>query len=399
MVARGLSPHPERRGSGDRRANGGCLRGRFGGQSDRLAGAAGIRPLPGPADPKGADPEGRWPEPGHRYPDGGGQGCPASGGDGPGPLYEQNFRSCSHGVGPGRNPHQALDSMPGHMVGMKGGWVVEIDIRAFFDEMDRDVIREVLDGRVRDGVLRRLIDKWLKAGVVEDGQLGRPTRGTPQEGILSPLLANIYLDAALDRWFEDQVKPRLHDRGELTRFADDAVMVFATERDARRVMDVLPQRMAPFGLRLHPEKTRLLSFHPPGRGKGPQRGSRSFDFLGFTHFWARSRQGRWVVKQKTASDRWQRSLDAIQAYCRANRHRPLAEQHRALSRMLKGHYAYFGRVGNHDALNRLRTYAQRAWVKWLERRSQRGGMPWKKAMAILACLPLPRARTAWSTTT
>lgn len=315
------------------------------------------------------------------------------------PLYEQDFRACSHGFRPGRNPHQALDSMRGDLMAMDGGWVVEIDIRAFFDEMDRDVLREVLDERVRDGVLRRLIDKWLKAGVVEDGQLSRPTRGTPQGGVLSPLLANIYLDAALDRWFEGQVKPCLHGRGELTRFADDAVMVFATERDARRVMKALPKRMARFGLRLHPEKTRLLPFFPPGKGKGPQRGSRSFDFLGFTHFWARSRRSRWVVKQKTASDRLQRSLDAIQAYCRANRHRPLAEQHRVLSRMLEGHYAYFGRAGNHDALNRLRTYAQRAWVKWLERRSQRGRMPWKKAMAILACFPLPRPRTAWSTAT
>ncbi len=309
------------------------------------------------------------------------------------PLYEADFRSCSYGFRPGRNPHQALDSVRASAMRVGGGWVLEVDIRSFFDELDWDVLRQVLDERVRDGVLRRLIDKWLRAGVVEDGQHYRRRQGTPQGGVISPLLANIYLHAALDRWFEEEVKPRLHGAGELTRFADDAVMVFADERDARRVMAVLGKRMARFGLRLHPEKTRLLDFRPKRRDRGP----RSFDFLGFRHFWARSRRGRWVVKQKTAGDRLQRSLDVIQSYCRRNRHRPLAEQHRVLSRMLQGHYAYFGRPGNHDALDRLRRYTRRVWIKWLERRSQRGRMPWRKAARVLDSFPLPRAHTAWST--
>lgn len=312
------------------------------------------------------------------------------------PLYEQDFLDCSYGFRPGRSPHQALDAVRGSLMAMGGGWVVEVDIRAFFDELDRECLREVLDERVRDGVLRRLIDKWLKAGVVEHGQTYRPTRGTPQGGVISPLLANIYLHAALDRWFDNAVRPRLQGRGELVRFADDAVMVFANERDARRVMAVLAKRLARFGLRLHPEKTRLLCFRPRIPRSGRCGGARSFDFLGFTHFWARSRRGRWVVKQKTASARFQRALDAIQTFCKTHRHWPIAAQHRALSRMLAGHYAYFGRAGNHAALVRLQGHAQRLWVKWLERRSQRGRMPWSKAGAILCRFPLPRPWTAWS---
>lgn len=308
------------------------------------------------------------------------------------PLYEQDFRDCSYGFRPRRNPHQALDAVRDSVMRRGGAWVLEVDIRSFFDELDRGVLRQVLDERVRDGVVRRLIDKWLKAGVIEDGDYHRPSQGTPQGGVISPLLANIYLHTVLDQWFEDEVKPRLHNDGELVRFADDAVMVFASERDARRVMAVLSKRMARFGLRLHPDKTRLVAFRPKARASG----ERSFDFLGFRHFWARGRRGRWAVKQKTASDRLQRSVDAVQRYCRRHRHRPLTEQYRVLSRLLQGHYAYFGRPGNHDAMNRLRTYVQRIWLKWLERRSQRGGMPWKKAARILDSFPLPRPRTAWS---
>lgn len=313
------------------------------------------------------------------------------------PLYEQDFRDCSYGFRPGRSPRQATESLRDTLMGIGGGWIIELDIRSFFDELDWNQLRTLLDERVRDGVLRRLIDKWLKAGVVEDGRLARPTSGTPQGGVISPLLANLYLHNVLDRWFEDEVRPRLQGIGKLFRFADDGVLVLTTERDARKVMEVLPKRFARFGLRLHPTKTRLVRFRPKAKQDRLEDEPRSFDFLGFTFYWAKSRRGNWVVKAKTAWDRFQRALDRVKDYCRRNRHRPIAEQHARLCRMLEGHYNYFGRPGNSKALRRLQFIARKIWVKWLKRRSQRG-LPWERAKCLLAIFPLPEPRTAWSDT-
>jgi len=272
-----------------------------------------------------------------------------------------------------------------------------VDIRSFFDELDWAELRRMLDERVRDGVLRRLIDKWLKAGVVDDGQLSHPTAGTPQGGVISPLLANIYLHHVLDRWFEDEVRPRLQGSGELFRFADDGVLVLANERDARKVMEVLPKRFAKFGLRLHPEKTRLVRFRPKGKRSQAGENARSFDFLGFRFHWAKGRRGGWVVKAKTASDRVQRFLDRVGAYCKRYRHRPIGEQHGHLTRMLKGHIGYFGIPGNRKALARVRYLTYRIWAKWLGRRSQKR-LSWKKAERLFAVFWLPRPQTAWSRT-
>jgi retron-type reverse transcriptase len=176
---------------------------------------------------------------------------------------------------------------------MGGGWMIDLDIRSFYDTLDHRHLRSFLDRRVRDGVLRRTIDKWLKAGVLEDGSVRRSDEGTPQGGVVSPVLANVYLHEVLDMWFESAVKPRLHGRAFLVRYADDAVLVFSCEEDARRVMDVLPKRFGKYGLTLHPEKTRLVDFRRPRRAAGsgamdlPPRG-RSFSLLGFTHYWGTS---------------------------------------------------------------------------------------------------------------
>ena len=237
-----------------------------------------------------------------------------------------------------------------------GGWVIDMDIRSYFDSVDRSQLSRVLDQRVRDGVIRRVIGKWLHAGVMEEGRLWYPERGTPQGGVASPLLANIYLHEVLDTWFEDEVKPRMSGRAFMVRFADDAVLCFERETDARRVMQVLAKRLARFGLELHPDKTRLVDFRHPGR-RERTRGSRPgesgrFDYLAFTHFWARSRKGRWVVKRKTAKGRFGRSLKRVAQWCRFNRHRSVREQHAALCRKLHGHYAYFGITGNARALAR-----------------------------------------------
>jgi retron-type reverse transcriptase len=188
---------------------------------------------------------------------------------------------------------------------MGGGWVLDVDIQDFFGSLDHGRLRSFLDQRVCDGVLRRAIDKWLRAGVLEEGRLVRATEGTPQGGVISPLLANIYLHVVLDEWFTTVVQPRLRGEAALIRNADDFVMVFAREDDARRVLDVLPKRLGRYGLRVHPDKTRLVRFPRPPRGSRPNRLDRpgSFDFLGFTHYWGRSWKGSWMLKRQTARDR------------------------------------------------------------------------------------------------
>ena len=266
------------------------------------------------------------------------------------PIYEQDFLACSHGFRPGRSAHQALEVLWRGLMDMGGGWIIDLDIQSFFDDVDQAQLRGFLDQRVRDGVIRRVIGKWLNAGVLEDGAVHRPDRGTPQGGVISPLLSNIYLHEVLDLWFEHEVKPRLSGRAFEVRFADDAVLVFAREEDARRVLEVLPKRFGQYGLRLHPEKTKLVDFRSPNRGGGgPQKG-RSFDLLGFTHYWGQSRKGRWVVQRKTAKDRFSRSVRAADRWCRAHRHRPVRWQCAALRRKLQGHYAYYGNAGNSRAL-------------------------------------------------
>jgi group II intron reverse transcriptase/maturase len=305
------------------------------------------------------------------------------------PVYEQEFIDGSYGFRPARSAHDALDAIDKKAWKMGGGWVLEADIEGFFDAVDHAKLQEFFRQRVSDGVLVRLIGKWLKAGVLEEGQLSRPDTGTPQGGVISPLLANIYLHEVLDRWFLQEVQPRLQGEAHLVRYADDFVIIFKQESDARRVMDVLPKRFAKYGLRLHPEKTRLLEFEKPGAGGGSKPGS--FDFLGFRHYWAKSRKGSWVLKTKTSPQRMSRTLKAITQWCRDNRHRPVREQHRILSAKLRGHANYFGRVGNSKALAAVRNWAQIIWRKWLGRRNNRP-LLWERFNAMLRRYPLPALR-------
>lgn len=305
-------------------------------------------------------------------------------------VYEPTFHDDSYGFRPGRSPHRALEVTWNHLMETNGGWVLEIDIRKFFDTVDHNQLRHVLRRRVGDGVLLRLIDKWLKAGVMQEGQRRRTMQGTPQGGVISPVLANIFLDEVLDQWFEHSVQPRLCGRARHVRFADDAVLLFEREDDARRVMEVLPKRFARYGLRLHPEKTRLVGFQRPPKGtRRPQRRPGTFDLLGFTHYWGRSRRGNWVIKRKTAKDRLSRALKQINQWCRSNRHRPLAEQWRVLWGKLQGLYTYYGIIGNMASLQTLRYKVRRIWRHWLTRRSQKGGMSWARYAQLLTVFPLP----------
>lgn len=303
-------------------------------------------------------------------------------------IYEQDFLDCSYGFRPRRSAHQALQSFWDQTMAIGGCWVLEVDIRSYFDTIDHGQLRGILQQRVCDGVLLRLIGKWLNAGVLENGSYTRPEAGSPQGGVVSPVLSNIYLHEVLDTWFERDVKPRLKGRAFLVRYADDAVLGFEYEEDARRVMEVLPKRFDKYGLALHPEKTRLIDFRKPSPGQPAGWQPGSFDLLGFTHFWARSRKGNQVVKRKTAKSRFSRAVKAMGEWCRIHRHQPLAEQHRVLTMKLKGHYAYFGITGNAQALSRLLYEVRQRWKKWLDRRSQRAG-DWKRFAAIYARYPLP----------
>jgi len=315
-------------------------------------------------------------------------------------LYEQDFRACSYGFRPGRSAHQAVDALWKQTMGMRGGWIVEVDIRKFFDTLDHAHLREMLRRRVRDGVLLRLIDKWLKAGVLEDGQLTRPTQGSPQGGVISPLLANVYLHYVLDVWFEQEVQPRLQGRAFLIRYADDFVIGFACEADARRVLDVLPKRFGKYGLTIHPDKTRLVPFRPPATSCADDTGtgnpSGAFDLLGFTHFWGRSRTGTWIVKRRTAKSRLRKAIRTIADWCRFNRYKPIPEQHRTLGQKLRGHFAYYGITGNGEALRRFRDAVTRLWRKWLSRRSRDALFSWDRFSLLLARYPLPAAAVVHS---
>lgn len=307
------------------------------------------------------------------------------------PIYERDFLPCSYGFRPGRSAHQALDALWKASMNMDGGWVLEIDIKKFFDTLDHAHLRTIIRQRIRDGVLLRLIGKWLKAGVQEAGNLSYPETGSPQGGVISPVLANAYLHEVLDRWFEGTVKPRLKGRAILIRYADDAVIGFAQEDDARRVLEVLRKRFAKYGLALHPEKTRLVQFNRP-QGAPKKEDERSppgtFDFLGFTHYWGGSNRGTWIIKRKTARVRLTRALRKVTQWCRKHRHDPVREQWQQLRRKVAGHCGYYGVIGNSRMLRCFVYEVQRKWKKWLSRRSNNSGHTWERFGQLLSCYPL-----------
>jgi group II intron reverse transcriptase/maturase len=314
------------------------------------------------------------------------------------PIYEQDFYECSYGFRPGRSAHQALDALWQRTMKSQGGWTLEVDIRKFFDTLDHRHLRQLVQRRVRDGVVLRLIGKWLNAGVMEDGSVSYPDAGSPQGGVVSPLLANLYLHYVLDEWFEKEVKPRLAGRAFLIRYADDFVIGFTDEKDARRVMEVLPKRFGKYGLTLHPDKTRLIPFSSPSRttGGGSGSGPGTFNLLGFTHYWGKSRRGTWVVKRKTASNRLSRAIRSVAQWCRLNRHRPLGQQQQTLNQKLRGHYAYYGITGNAQALSAFRKAVRHVWRKWLSRRNRQRSLIWDKYERLLERYPLAAVRVVHS---
>ncbi len=307
------------------------------------------------------------------------------------PIYEEDFYDCSYGFRPRRSAQQALDSLSKQTMFGGVSCLLEVDIRKFFDTLDHAHLRAFLQQRIRDGVVLRLIGKWLNAGVMEDGAVTHPPAGSPQGGVISPVLANVYLHYVLDQWFAREVRPRLKGRAYVVRYADDFVIGFTDDEDARRVMAVLPKRFGKYGLTVHPDKTRLVPFRKPRGERRPPDGDGpgTFDFLGFTHFWARSRKGNWILKRKTAANRFTRAVRTIAQWCRTHRHDPIAEQHRKLCQKLQGHAAYYGITGNSPALSRFRHVVLGVWRKWLLRRRRAWRAPAGWFGRLLQRYPVP----------
>ena len=224
---------------------------------------------------------------------------------------------------------------------------------------------------------------------MDHGVLTHPETGVVQGGVISPVLANIFLHHVLDEWFEREVQPRLKGRSFLTRFADDFVIGCELEADAQKIMGVLPKRFARFGLRIHPTKTTLVVFRKPKASQASAHGNGTFEFLGFTHYWARTRRGFWVIKRRTAKKRLRRTQQALWQWCRHNRHAPLQYQYRMLCAKLRGHFRYYGIRGNFPLLETIRRYAEKAWRYWLSRRSSKSAIDWEKFQQLLATYVLP----------
>jgi len=280
------------------------------------------------------------------------------------PIYEQEFLDFSYGYRLGKSTHQALNRVWQEIMGKRIRYILDLDIQNYFGSIVHGKLREMLDKRVKDGVIRRQIDKWLKAGIFEEGQVRYEEDGTPQGGIISPLLSNIYLHYVADEWYKE-IEPLLRGRSFMVRFADDCILGFETEVDALRVMKVIGKRFTKFGLTLHPEKTRLIEFRP-GKGGG------TFDFLGFTHYWGQSRKGNAVVKRKTSRKKMKKAIKAVSAWIEENRHQKAGTLIAALNSKLKGHYAYYGITFNSASIQEFFHATKRILFKWLNRRGGKG---------------------------
>src|ERR671931_335380 len=307
-------------------------------------------------------------------------------------IYEQDFLACSYGFRPGHSAHDAVRTLQRHVERGEVRWIFEADIVSFFDSLDRTELKKMLEVRVADGSLLRLIGKCLHVGVLDGEAVVEPELGTVQGSVLSPLLGNIYLHYVLDRWFATEVKPRLRGKATLIRYCDDFIIGFEREEEAQRVLAVLEKRLGRFGLTLHPDKTRLLPCGRPPQAQQRGKSPATFDFLGFTCYWARSRKGRWGMWCKTRRASLRRAKQAIYDWGRRHRHQPVKAQHAALGRRLRGHFNYFGVSGNFRSLLRLIEATKRAWYKWLCRRSQRRRLNWERFTDLLRQQPLPHPR-------
>jgi group II intron reverse transcriptase/maturase len=303
------------------------------------------------------------------------------------PVFEQEFHDFSYGFRPGKSQHQALKELSGKLV-WEGGYVIDLDLRKFFDSIPKGKLQEAFRKRIKDGVLNQLLVGWLNAGIMKNGHWEATNAGTPQGGNVSPLLSNLYLHDVLDSWFVEEVQPRLKGGSGMVRFADDAVLYFEKQEDAEKVLEVLPKRLGKYGLSLHPEKTKLLDFTKP-KSKGERKPT--FDFLGFTYYWGETLKGRAIVKLKTARKKLTAKLNDLYDWCKTNRHLPMGEQREILTSKLRGHYQYYGVSHNSRSLSNYYHRVVRIWHKWLNRRGGKA-MSYEKLNRYLRNFPLPRPK-------
>jgi RNA-directed DNA polymerase len=313
------------------------------------------------------------------------------------PIYERSeFMGFSYGFRPGRSPHKALDALSVVLHRKRVNWVLDADIRSFFDTIDHGWMQKFIEHRIADPRMVRLLMKWLHAGVMEEGVLHEVEEGTPQGGIISPLMANIYLHYALDLWVHAWRKKQARGEVFIVRYADDFVMGFQDKQDALAMRSALAERLAKFGLELHPDKTRVIRF---GRfaqqhclQKDGRRRPETFDFLGFTHSCGKNRAGRFWVVRRTSRKKRQAKLAKLREELRRRRHAPVVVQHRRLRESLRGHYGYYGVPGNYRALATFRNEVRHAWHAVLQRRSQRARWTSERRTAFDRTFPLPQPR-------
>ena len=299
-------------------------------------------------------------------------------------IYEQDFLRCSYGYRPKVGALDAIDKLTIKLQFGRYGRVVEADIKGFFDNIDHERLLKMLGERIDDKALLRLIGKWLKAGVLDtNGEVIHPAAGTPQGGIVSPILANIYLHYCLDEWFQHVVKK--HCRGEacLIRYADDFVCAFEREGDAERFYQVLGKRLEKFGLELSAEKTRVIAFDRQSKREG-------FEFLGFEFRWGKDRQGKAHLKRRTSRKKLRNSLDRFTEWCRQKRHWPIKDWFKELKPKLQGYYNYYGVSGNYASLQQFFGEAMQILRKWLNRRSQRKSYSWEGFRALIEHFQVPQ---------
>jgi len=300
-------------------------------------------------------------------------------------IYEQDFLSCSYGYRPGTSAHKAIKDLSAKLRPGYFAWVVEADIKGFFNTIEHDKLLNMLMRRIDDKPLLKLIRRWLKAGILEiDGQVLHPVMGTPQGGIISPILANIYLHYVLDMWFEERVKTHCKGRAYLCRYADDFVCVFERESDAQRFNQVLPKRLAKFGLEVAAEKTHMIQFDRQSKCR--------FDFLGFEFFWGRGRYGQRVLRRRTSRKKHKAALVNFKAWCQKHCRLPKALLFSKLNRKLRGYWNYYGIRGNYKSMADYFYHIKHILLKWLNRRSQKRSYNWTGFKALLRDFPLARPR-------
>ena len=304
-------------------------------------------------------------------------------------IYENDFYEFSHGFRKGHSQHKALHELREQCRACNVSWILTADITGLFDNINHQLLQGLVKRRVADGAIIKLIGKWLNAGVMDEDRLEYPEKGTQQGGVISPLLSNIYLHYVLDEWFVKVVQPRLEGKCFIIRYADDFLIGFESEADALRVKEVLPKRFDRYGLELHPDKTSLEYFaRLSSKDKSePRRGT--FDFLGFTHYWGKTRLGYTVIKKKTAGKRLRRFMRTMWLWCKEKLHEPILDQWKTLKAKLRGYYQYYGVRSNYKAIEAAYEHTEKAWRYWLSRRSER-----KEVMFefIQSNFPLPKPR-------